>query len=72
MSVAFLIAREDQAKAVIAAAIDEWTSKTCLQFKERTSERGYITFRIGSGFVLKLSTTIFYILKSINPLTPKI
>ena len=27
------------AKSVIAAAIEEWTSKTCLQFEERTSER---------------------------------
>ncbi|XP_027042927.1 zinc metalloproteinase nas-4-like [Pocillopora damicornis] len=41
--------REDVAKSVIAAAIEEWTNKTCLQFKERTSERAYVTFRIGSG-----------------------
>ena len=47
----FLVAREDQAKEVIAAAMKEWSSKTCLQFKERNYEQAYVTFRIGFGFV---------------------
>lgn len=48
------------AKSVIAAAIEEWTSKTCLQFEERTSERAYVTFLIGSGFVPDFSETNIY------------
>lgn len=48
----FLAAREDQAKAAIAAAMEEWSGKTCIQFKERTNEPHYVTFRFGSGFVL--------------------
>ena len=54
----FLVAREDEAKVAIAAAMEEWSSKTCIQFKKRTTERAYITFRYGlSGFVIK----IFYL-----------
>ena len=48
------------AKSVIAAAIEEWTSKTCLQFEERTSDWAYVTFRIGSGFVPDFSETNIY------------
>ncbi|KAJ7394077.1 hypothetical protein OS493_003751 [Desmophyllum pertusum] len=43
------LSREIHAKAAITAAMDEWTSKTCIRFKERTTERDYVTFRIGSG-----------------------
>ena len=47
----FNIAKEVEAKAAIAAAIKEWSSKTCIKFKERTNESGYVTFRFGTGFV---------------------
>ena len=60
LPITFLAEREDVAKSVIAAAIEEWTNKTCLQFKERTSERAYVTFRIGSGFVPDFSETNIY------------
>ena len=47
----FDIAREVEAKTAIAAAIKEWSSKTCIKFKERTNESGYVTFRFGTGYV---------------------
>ncbi|XP_078357450.1 zinc metalloproteinase nas-4-like [Oculina patagonica] len=45
----WVLGREDQAKDAIAAAMEEWSSKTCIQFKERTNEPYYVTFRYGSG-----------------------
>ncbi|KAM7449676.1 hypothetical protein ABFA07_002352 [Porites harrisoni] len=45
----WVLAREVEAKAAIAAAIKEWSSKTCIKFKERTNESGYVTFRFGTG-----------------------
>ena len=36
--------------AAIKAGMDEWTTKTCIRFKERTDERSYVEFRgDGSG-----------------------
>ena len=35
--------------AAIKAAMEEWSWKTCITFKERTSEVGYVTFVISDG-----------------------
>lgn len=40
---------ESRAKSAIASAMKEWSQKTCITFKLRTNEPGYINFRKGSG-----------------------
>ncbi|EDO34449.1 predicted protein, partial [Nematostella vectensis] len=37
------------ARAAIRAGMEEWTSKTCIRFKERTNEQAYANFKLGSG-----------------------
>ncbi|KAJ7393130.1 hypothetical protein OS493_008430 [Desmophyllum pertusum] len=43
------LSRDSRAMAAIQAGMEEWTSKTCIRFKERTSESGYANFILGSG-----------------------
>ncbi|EDO45685.1 predicted protein, partial [Nematostella vectensis] len=35
--------------SVIMEGMREWSSKTCIKFKKRTNERGYINFKSGFG-----------------------
>lgn len=41
--------------AAIEAGMEEWTKNTCITFKRRTNEEAYANFRLGSGWVLKMT-----------------
>jgi len=43
------LAKHDEAKKAIASAIEEWSKKTCIKFRPRTTEQGYVYFTLGSG-----------------------
>ncbi|XP_078369964.1 uncharacterized protein LOC144653747 isoform X2 [Oculina patagonica] len=43
------LAGDSRAAAAITAGMDEWTTKTCIRFKRRTSEQAYINFVFGDG-----------------------
>ena len=35
-------------QSIVQLAMDDWESKTCLKFVERTNEKDYVTFFRGS------------------------
>lgn len=43
-----LLAGFPNAMNAITAAMDEWITKTCIRFKERTDEGSYVTFINGN------------------------
>lgn len=43
------LSRYSSAVSAITAGMQEWSSKTCIQFKKRTRESAYIRFKSGSG-----------------------
>ncbi|XP_078369975.1 protein SpAN-like [Oculina patagonica] len=43
------LAGNSSAVAAIRAGMEEWTTKTCIRFKRRTSEQAYINFVFGAG-----------------------
>ena len=45
----FDIANEQWAVKAIKGGIAEWEQKTCLRFKQRSNERRYLEFFLGSG-----------------------
>ena len=45
----FDIANEQWAEQAIKRGIAEWEQKTCLRFKQRSNERSYLEFFLGSG-----------------------
>ncbi|XP_078355439.1 zinc metalloproteinase nas-14-like [Oculina patagonica] len=40
---------DSRAMSAIRAGMQEWTSKTCIRFKERTNEAAYANFKLGGG-----------------------
>jgi len=43
------LARISQARAAIRSGMNEWIAKTCIRFKRRTNEAGYVYFKSGPG-----------------------
>jgi len=43
------LSRDSRAMSAIRQGMEEWTSKTCIKFKQRTNERAYANFKLGSG-----------------------
>ena len=43
----FSTAKNGRAMLAVKAAMDEWSSKTCVTFKRRTNEMGYAIFNLG-------------------------
>ncbi|XP_068754617.1 zinc metalloproteinase nas-14-like [Montipora capricornis] len=43
------VANDPRGMAAVMAGMDEWTSKTCIRFKKRTTETDYAYFTTGSG-----------------------
>lgn len=63
----FHSANMDRAVRTTMQAIAEWESKTCLRFVKRTTEKEYLWFHRGNGYVgIKLRVVDRFHLKSIN------
>jgi len=43
------LAKHEKAVTAIASAIEEWSKKTCIKFRRRTDEQGYVYFTLGRG-----------------------
>ncbi|XP_028516681.1 nematocyst expressed protein 6-like [Exaiptasia diaphana] len=54
------LARSTRAMNAIREGINEWQSKTCIRFKERTNERAYARFILGKGFVARFKAVFKY------------
>ena len=48
LHITFLAAKIPTAMAAIFAGMDEWSRKTCIRFRKRTTERDYAYFKYGS------------------------
>ncbi|RMX55837.1 hypothetical protein pdam_00009546 [Pocillopora damicornis] len=45
------LGRKSRAMTAIKAAMAEWRTKTCIQFKKRTNEKAYVLFRYSNRFI---------------------
>ena len=45
----FPLANRPEAMTSILAGMDEWSRKTCIRFRKRTTETDYAYFTFGSG-----------------------